>query len=213
MADDSATDDTAAAAAPEDATAVVPDVARTEAAELAWSDEAGVDAESAAVTDGRRPLSRSLKLLLGSVGIGAVALAAFVIGHRQVATREAALETPRAATTTFQAAPPSQATSPTTPPTSVALPALPAPSSTAPTGPVARFLNRVHAAAMPLTDAKALTLGRASCADLGNGIAVSAILASNNPGFGDAPVLTAAQNWELFSAAVSELCPQFRTGY
>jgi len=77
----------------------------------------------------------------------------------------------------------------------------------------AGFLDRVHAAAMPLTDAKALLLGRAACTDLGNGIAVSAILAAQNPAVGDGPHLSGAQNWELFSAAIAELCPQLQSGY
>ncbi|MFY9918136.1 MAG: DUF732 domain-containing protein [Mycobacterium sp.] len=77
----------------------------------------------------------------------------------------------------------------------------------------AGFLDRVHAAAMPLTDQKALTLGRAACTDLTNDIPLSAILAAQNPGFGDAPRLSAEQNWELLSAAVTELCPELRTGY
>jgi hypothetical protein len=76
----------------------------------------------------------------------------------------------------------------------------------------ASFLDRLHAAGMPLTDDVALMLGRATCTDLGNGIPMSAVLASNNPGVGG-PVLTAAQNWELLSVAVSELCPELWTGY
>ena len=75
------------------------------------------------------------------------------------------------------------------------------------------FLERVHAAAMPLTDDKALTLGRAACGDLANDIPLSAVLAAQNPGFGDAPRLSAEQNWELLSAAVTELCPELRSGY
>lgn len=75
------------------------------------------------------------------------------------------------------------------------------------------FLARVHAAGMPLTDEKALKLGNATCTDIGNGIAMSAILESNNPAAGSSPILSPSQNWELFSSAVSELCPQFQTGY
>jgi hypothetical protein len=74
------------------------------------------------------------------------------------------------------------------------------------------FLERVHAAGIPLTDDKALTLGRAACIDLSNDIPLSAVLAAQNPAVGGAP-LTAAQNWELLSVAVSELCPELRTGY
>lgn len=77
----------------------------------------------------------------------------------------------------------------------------------------ASFLNRVHAAGMPLTDDKALTMGRATCTDLKNGIPLSAVLASNNPAVPPGPVLTPAQNWELLSAEVSELCPELETGY
>ena len=75
------------------------------------------------------------------------------------------------------------------------------------------FLNEVHAAGIPLTDQKALVLGQATCTDLSNGIDMSAILASNNPGVGNGPRMTSAQNWALFSAAVSELCPQMQSGY
>ncbi len=75
------------------------------------------------------------------------------------------------------------------------------------------FLARVHAANMPLTDDKALKLGHATCIDLSHGIPMSAILASNNPAVGPGPFLSPSQNWELFSSAVSELCPQFQTGY
>lgn len=74
----------------------------------------------------------------------------------------------------------------------------------------AGFLNRVHAAGMPLTDEKALTLGRATCGDLSRGIPKSAILESNNPEVAG-PLLSSAQNLELFSAAVAELCPQFQS--
>lgn len=77
----------------------------------------------------------------------------------------------------------------------------------------ASFLDEVHAGGMPLTDAKALLLGRAACIDLGNGIPLSAVLAAQNPAVGDGPHLTAAQNWALLTAAVSELCPQLRSGY
>jgi hypothetical protein len=38
------------------------------------------------------------------------------------------------------------------------------------------------------------------------------VLVANNPEVGDGPVLTEAQNWELLSAAVFELCPQVRPG-
>jgi Protein of unknown function (DUF732) len=71
----------------------------------------------------------------------------------------------------------------------------------------ASFLDRVHAAGIPLTDEKALTLGRAACIDLSNDIPLSAVLAAQNPAVGGAP-LTADQNWELLSASVSELCPE-----
>jgi hypothetical protein len=74
------------------------------------------------------------------------------------------------------------------------------------------FLDRVHAAEIPLTDDKALILGRAACIDLSNDIPLSAVLAAQNPAVGGAP-LTAAQNWELLSVAVSELCPELQTGY
>ena len=74
------------------------------------------------------------------------------------------------------------------------------------------FLERVHAAEIPLTDDNALTLGRAACIDLSNDIPLSAVLAAQNPAVGGAP-LTAAQNWELLSVAVSELCPELQTGY
>ena len=77
----------------------------------------------------------------------------------------------------------------------------------------ATFLDRVQAAGMPLTDEKALILGRAACTDLTNDIPLSAVLAAQNPSVGDAPRLSAAQNWELLSAAVTELCPEIRTGY
>jgi hypothetical protein len=77
----------------------------------------------------------------------------------------------------------------------------------------AGFLNRVHAAGIPLTDDKALTLGRAACVDLTNDIPLSAVLAAQNPAVGDGPHLSAAQNWELLSAAVTELCPELRTGH
>ncbi|MCV7401295.1 DUF732 domain-containing protein [Mycobacterium fragae] len=49
------------------------------------------------------------------------------------------------------------------------------------------FLAQVHGANMPLTDAKALKLGHATCTDLGNGIAMSAILESNSPAVGGSP--------------------------
>jgi hypothetical protein len=75
------------------------------------------------------------------------------------------------------------------------------------------FLDAVQNAGIPLTDQKALTLGRATCGDLANGIDMSAILASNNPSAGSGPRMTSAQNWALFSAAVSELCPQMQSGY
>lgn len=75
------------------------------------------------------------------------------------------------------------------------------------------FLDRVHAAGMTLTDDKALTLGRAACTDLTNDIPLSAVLAAQNPSVGDGPRLSAAQNWELLSAAVTELCPELRTGH
>jgi hypothetical protein len=74
----------------------------------------------------------------------------------------------------------------------------------------AGFLDQVHAAEIPLTDDKALTLGRAACIDLSNGIPVSAVLTAQNPEVGDGPHLTGAQNWLLLSAARSGLCPQVR---
>jgi Protein of unknown function (DUF732) len=74
------------------------------------------------------------------------------------------------------------------------------------------FLDRIHAAGMPLTDEKALTMGNATCTDLGNGIPVSAVLETNNPHVGGGPVLTDAQNWNFLSIAVSELCPEFQPG-
>lgn len=78
---DSAPDTTAAATAaaepmPDDETAVVPDAARTEAAQLAWSD---ADVPEPKVA---RPLPRSLRLLLGGVCAGAVAFGAFTLGQQ-----------------------------------------------------------------------------------------------------------------------------------
>jgi hypothetical protein len=70
------------------------------------------------------------------------------------------------------------------------------------------FLDRVHAADIPLTDDKALTLGHAACVDLSNGIPISAVLVAQNPEVGDGPHLTGEQNWHLLSAALSALCPQ-----
>jgi hypothetical protein len=75
------------------------------------------------------------------------------------------------------------------------------------------FLDAVQNAGIPLSDLKALKLGRATCGDLANGIEMSAILAANNPAVGNGPRMTSAQNWTLFSAAVSELCPQMQSGY
>jgi Protein of unknown function (DUF732) len=72
----------------------------------------------------------------------------------------------------------------------------------------AGFLDRVHAAQIPLTDDKALKLGRAACIDLSKGIPVSAVLTAQNPGVGDGPHLTGAQNWHLLSSAISALCPE-----
>ncbi len=71
-ADDVCPDQTVAAASVDEDTAVVPDAARTEAAELAWSQDDG----TAAVADAkeRRPLPRSLKLLLAGVVVGVLAL-------------------------------------------------------------------------------------------------------------------------------------------
>jgi Protein of unknown function (DUF732) len=74
------------------------------------------------------------------------------------------------------------------------------------------FLNRLHASGLPLTDEKAIKMGDATCTDLGNGVPVSAVLASNNPRVGGGPVLTDAQNWDFLSMAVSELCPEFQPG-
>lgn len=64
----------------EGATAVVPDATRTAAAELAWSSDTAIPDE---VVEQRRPLPRSLKLLLAVVGLSALALGGFVLGHDQ----------------------------------------------------------------------------------------------------------------------------------
>jgi Protein of unknown function (DUF732) len=58
------------------------------------------------------------------------------------------------------------------------------------------YLDRVHAAGIPVTDDKALTLGRAACIDLSKDIPLSAVLAAQNPAMGGA-ALTAEQNWQL----------------
>jgi hypothetical protein len=71
------------------------------------------------------------------------------------------------------------------------------------------YLDRVHAAGIPVTDDKALTLGRAACIDLSNDIPLSAVLAAQNPAMGGA-ALTAEQNWQLLSISVSELCPDLQ---
>jgi hypothetical protein len=76
------------------------------------------------------------------------------------------------------------------------------------------FLNAVNEAGIPISNDKALTLGRATCGDLRNGIPMSAILAANNPGpLPASERMTSSQNWALFSAAVSELCPDMQSGY
>jgi hypothetical protein len=74
------------------------------------------------------------------------------------------------------------------------------------------FLNRIHSAGLPLSDDKAVKMGNATCTDLGNGIPVSAVLESNNPHAGGAPLLTDTQNWDFLSIAVAELCPEFQPG-
>jgi hypothetical protein len=76
------------------------------------------------------------------------------------------------------------------------------------------FLDAVNAAGIPISNEKALTLGRATCGDLRNGIPMSAILAANNPGpLPASERMTSSQNWALFTAAVSELCPDMQSGY
>jgi hypothetical protein len=65
-----------------------------------------------------------------------------------------------------------------------------------------------------LTTEDALMRGQSTCAGVRNGLPVSAILVTNNPGpLPPDQKMTPAQNWALFTAAVSELCPELRSGY
>lgn len=83
MAENISSDENTRAADPVDeSTAVVPDVTRTEAAELAWSHAELPEPRI------RRPLPRSLRLLLGAVGVGALVVTSFILGERHQATRQ-----------------------------------------------------------------------------------------------------------------------------
>lgn len=149
--DDDGQDETAAAEpAPENATAVVTSVARTGAAELAWSAEQPLIAQS-----GRRPLSMALKVLLASVGVGGLALGAFALGHRQASIRPV----------TPSVAAPAPSVTPTTRST---------PTTSAPLTPAeidAEFLRRIRAHGVTRTDindAGAIRSAHITCDNLAN---------------------------------------------
>jgi len=100
---------------------------------LAWAaDNDGPEVQEA--QDGRRPLPRSLQILLASVVLGGLALAAFILGHNDIAPHRApsaASARPTTATASPAAAPPSAVPAPALPPAVV--PASPVPTSEPPT--------------------------------------------------------------------------------
>lgn len=118
-------------------TAVVDDMPTAAAAELAWSD---LDTREVAPPRDPRPLSLTLTVLLVGVCVGAVVLAAFVIGQRHSPPASAP---PPAASSAITAAPAS--TPATVPPASAPVP------SEVPryVGADARFLASIHADAVP----------------------------------------------------------------
>lgn len=113
MADRDTADETAAAEFVNEETAVVPDAARAESTQLAWSDVTLPAIEPEAE---RRPLPIALKLLLAGVGIAALVVGAFALGQNHSAPPPKAASTPAAAA------------APTSSPTTVA------PTATAPHG-------------------------------------------------------------------------------
>lgn len=125
-------DDDTAVRGGEVETAVVPDLAPTQAAELAWSD---ADPPEPKV---RKPLPRSLRWLLVVVAVGAVAAGAFVVGH-QVAPSTSA---PKTVTVTQSAL---ATTSPTAAP-----PPIVGSTTRRPRARVDQaFLDKIHAAGLP----------------------------------------------------------------
>ena len=100
---------------------------------LAWA--AGNDTpEVQEAQDSRRPLPRSLQILLASVALGGLALGAFILGRNGITSQWApntASAPPTTATVSPAAAPPSAVPAPTLPPG--AAPASPAPTSEPPT--------------------------------------------------------------------------------
>jgi hypothetical protein len=102
-------------------------------AEWAWS--ADNDApEVPAAQDERRPLPRSLQILLASVAVGGLALAAFILGRNGITSHRApsaASAPPTTAAVSPTAGPPSAIPAPAPPP--AAAPASPAPTSEPPT--------------------------------------------------------------------------------
>lgn len=100
---------------------------------LAWAaDNDGPEVQGA--QDGRRPLPRSLQILLASVVLGGLALAAFILGRNDIAPHRApsaASAPPTTATASPAAAPPSAVPAPAPPP--AVAPASPAPTSEPPT--------------------------------------------------------------------------------
>ncbi|MCV6968982.1 DUF732 domain-containing protein [Mycobacterium bohemicum] len=91
--EDDRPDETAAGCAPSDETIVVPDIPATEAPKLAWS--VGDDSPTLKI---RRPLPRSLQILLAVVAVGIVAVSAFIAGA-QYFTGRTPVESKRPAAT------------------------------------------------------------------------------------------------------------------
>ena len=188
-------------------TAVVPDAARTEAAALAWSVEDAapeLDEEPAAE---RRPLPRPLVGLLAAVCLGALALAAFVVGQHHGPGRASGPAT-TAASSPATPAPPSSPS----PPAVAAPPPAPAPAPSSPTpaparsGPDAKFLAYIRDYGVPYRsgDADAIASAHEVCR----------ALATRTPAE-EAGTVQRAVGWtyeqsaSFVAGAVGYYCPQY----
>ncbi len=130
MTNENDTGDTVAAN-PE--TAEVPAATELREAGLAWAVDNDVP-EVQEAQDGRRPLPRSLQILLAGVALGGLTLAAFMLGRNDIAPHRppnAASAPPTTSTVSPAAAPPSAVPAPALPP--AATPASPVPTSEPPT--------------------------------------------------------------------------------